>query len=132
MGLARESAGLGRAVLGGWRSQFDFDASGLAVRQRLERLEYAATQAARRYGDEGEPLELGFALSECRELLEMGSLEGEAAEQARVRQRMERVRRVVLHHEGQLSRLNRRFWWIPCSVGLVVMACCLAQYVVAL
>ncbi len=127
MKLAQGGVGLGRAVLGDWRSQFDFDAPGLNARERLERLQYAVAQAARRCIDEVSRRELEYILAECRELLQMGSLEGEAAEEGRVRQRVERVRRVALHYEGQLARLNRRFWWVPFTLGLVVMGGCIFQ-----
>ena len=119
-------------VFGAWRSQFDFDAPGLSVRQRLERLQYAAMLAADRCSEEGTLQELGFAISECRQLLGMETLEGEAAEAERVGQRVERIRRVVLYYEGPLARLNRLYWWVPCSLGLLVMAGCLARCVFAL
>ena len=132
MGLARGGAGFWiLAGLDRWRSQFDFDAPRLTVCQQLERLEYAAEEAIRQCGDRASEVELGFALSECRALLAMGSLEGEGAEGARVQQRLERIRRVVTYHEGWPARFNRRYWWAACSVGLLVLTGCWVQCVLA-
>ncbi len=98
----------------------------------MERLEYAATQAAEQCTDEVALQELEFALEECRQLLGMGDLEGGAAEEAWVGQRVARVRRVVVYYEGTLSRLNRRFWWAPCALGLLVLTGCYAQCALSL
>jgi len=132
MGLARAEAGFGLGALLSLRSQLDFDAPGLSARERLVRLEYAAAQAARCCTDEATRQELAFTLEECRDLLSMDSLEGEAAEAARVGQRMERIRRVVLHYEGQLSRLNRQYWWIPFGLGVLALGWCVLGCFLAL
>ena len=122
MELVRVVAGMARLQdLKGWRGIFDFEAPGLTVAARLDRLEYAARQALQQRFDPADQAELEFALEECRALLLLESLEGKRAELDRVPQRMERVRRVVCHHEGGLSRLNRCYWWIPFSAALLLM-----------
>ncbi|MHB1159058.1 MAG: hypothetical protein ACYC3V_01810 [Chloroflexota bacterium] len=122
MGLAEGVTGFARLRgLGGLRSQFDFDAPGLATGEQLDRLRYAAEQAIRQCDDEVAADELAFALADCRALLGMGSLEGEAAW---VAQRVQRIRRVVTYHEGWLARWNRRYWWAACAGGVLVMVVC--------
>ncbi|HEX2989008.1 MAG TPA: hypothetical protein VHS06_12690 [Chloroflexota bacterium] len=110
----------------GWRSPYDFESPDLSPRERLVRLEYAALQAWRQSCYQADRDELEYALQECRALLALDSLEGEVAVQARVNQRTIRIVRVVKHHEGQLTRMNRHFWWVPFSIGMVMMiSCCL-------
>jgi len=133
MGLVQVVAGMVRLQnLKVWRGVFDFDAPDLTVGERLARLEYAARQALHRQCDPADRAELEFALEECRALLRLGSLEGEGAEHHRVPQRLERIRRVVGHHEGQMSRLNRRYWWLPFSLTLMLMLVCCLRSLLAL
>lgn len=109
------------ADISGWRGIFDFEAPGLTPRERLIRLEYALERACNRNDEPVAQQELGFALEECRTLLQLGSLEGADAEQERVEQRVARVKRVLTHYEGPLTRLNRRYWWVGFTVGLLVL-----------
>lgn len=130
MGLARAVAGLVRLVgLTRLRTQFDFEAPCLGPREQLERLQYAAEQAILQRGDGAASEELALALADCKVLLAMGSLEGDAAEKSRVAQRLLRIRRVVTHYEGRFARWNRRYWWAACAAGLVVMATCFVRSV---
>ncbi len=130
--MAQGCVELWRGIVRDWRSSFDFDAPGLTIRQRLERLEYAAMQSSKVCTDDGGLQELEFAQAECRQLLERDSLEVEAGGDPRVRQRVDRIERIVVYYEGNLSRLNRRFWWIPFGVGLLVLGACLLRCVVGL
>lgn len=133
MELARGVAGLVRlASLTGLRTQFDFDAPGLDQREQLVRLQHAAEQAIQQCGDDAAAEELAFALADCRMLLAMESLEGEAAVEKRVPQRLLRIRRVVTHYEGRLARWNRRYWWAACAAGLIVMVGCYMRYICSL
>ncbi len=102
-------------------SVWDYDAPGLDPRARLQRLRYALQQAYRQCNKSERKAELLFAISDCDALLGMSNLEGGSAEGDRVEQRIARIRRVALHHEGTLARLNRRYWWVPFSVALLVM-----------
>ncbi len=120
------------ANLGAWRGVYDFEASGLTIRERLSRLQYAASRAREERSDPSALEELDFVLSECRALLQLPSLAGECAESERVAQRLQRIQRVVRHYEGGLARLNRRYWWIPCSAGLVALTTCCLQALIAL
>lgn len=128
MGLAetiRGAAGIpGLRVL---CAAYDFDAEGLDNRARLERLNYAVRQAWNAACHVCERDELEFALSECRDLQRLLASGPESAvlEPARVVQRMKRIRRVLLHYEGRVSRLNRLYWWVP-FVGLLaaMVVCC--------
>jgi len=115
-----------------WRSPYDFESPELSPRERLERLGYAADQASRQSCEQAERDELQFALAECRALLGLGSLEGEVAERERVQQRMSRAMRVVRYHEGHLTRMNRRFWWIPFGMGVALMLSCCIQEIAGL
>jgi hypothetical protein len=117
------------ANLRGWHSPYDFESPELSDRERVERLEYAALQARRQSCDQVDRDELQYALQECRALLQLGSLDGEAADEARVRQRTNRVIRVVKYHEGRMTRMNRHFWWIPFGIGMVMMISCCLQSV---
>ncbi len=111
-----------------WRSPYDFESPYLNASERLVRLEYAVLQAWRQSCDQAARDELEYSLQECRALLQLESLEGEVAERERVAQRMNRIIRVVKYYEGQLTRMNRSFWWIPFGIGVVMMASCFLQY----
>ncbi len=104
-----------------WRWAYDFDAPGVPLRARLQRLLLAVIEAKRCCVDARLIPELDYALSDCESLLALPALDAEAVERERVDQRIARIRRVVAHHEGTVARLNRRYWWLPFSILLAIM-----------
>lgn len=116
--------------LAGLRWAYDFDDPGLSRRAQLERMRHAIVAARRVNLDQRLDVELEYALRDCEALLQLSSLEGEEAERKAVETRMARTRRILAYHEGTLSRLNRRYWWVPFSLMLCflvyVCACDLA------
>ncbi len=109
-----------------WRHAYDFDAPELCARARLERLRSAIDAARRCNLDPRLDSELEYALLDCERLLALPLLDGDAAEQEMVPQRIARMRRIVGYHEGGVSRLNRRYWWVPFSIVMAVMMYCLS------
>jgi hypothetical protein len=102
-----------------WQTAWDFDAPGVSQSVRLKRMRYALFQARRRSVAPSARAELDFALKDCESLLAMQALIGEEAVAAGVSHRIARIQRVLTYHEGQVARLNRRYWWVPFAAVVI-------------
>ena len=105
-----------------WRHYLDFESTGLPTEQRLAMLHVTIEQALLRVKLPSEREELEWAHADChRQLAALQSAEWGEAEVGAGRP-LQRLTRVATHYESGLERLNRRYWWLLCLVGLSLVA----------
>lgn len=99
----------------------DFESGGLPLQERLRLLEYAIKRAKGRARTDSEKQEFDFIERDCLTVItEMEHGEIDESDPS-LRQRIDRMSRVVNHYEGRIVRMNRRYWWFFFLLGMGFM-----------
>jgi len=105
-----------------WCHYLDFEASGVPAEQRLAMLHDTIEQALLRVKLPSERAELEWAHADCHR--QIAALQSACLREGEVDagKPFQRLARVAAHYESFLERLNRRYWWLLCLLGLGVVS----------
>lgn len=117
MGVRVSGVGLGAV----WRNFLDYESAGAPSRQRLALLYDTIEQAKLRVRRPWEREELEYAHLECERLMDELGQPGADEMALSGSHRFRRLVRVASHYESALERINRRYWWLLCLIGLGVV-----------
>jgi len=100
----------------------DFESSSTPTEQRLSLLHSTIEQALLRRRRPSEWQELEYAHQDCHRIMaDLGRSDLRAPDVAGDH-RFRRLARVAGHYESFLERVNRRYWWVFCLLGLAMVA----------